>query len=45
MHIPENEQKKLVEDFEKFEKEEIGEGKHEELHNLLEQLENNYLKS
>ena len=44
MHIPEDKQKELLEDFEKFEKEETGEGKHEELHNLLKQLKNKYLK-
>jgi hypothetical protein len=34
-----------LEDFEKFEKEEIGEGKHEELHKTLKRLESKYLKS
>jgi hemerythrin-like domain-containing protein len=43
MHIPEKEQKKLVEEFERFEKEEIGEGKHEEFHNLVHKLEKKYL--
>ncbi len=43
MHIPQKEQKKLVEEFERFEKEEIGEGKHEEFHKLVHQLEKKYL--
>jgi len=43
MHIPEKEQKKLVEEFERFEKEEIGERKHEEFHNLVHKFEKKYL--
>ena len=36
-------QKKLLDDFEKYEKEVIGEGKHEELHVLLEKFKRKYL--
>jgi len=45
MHIPKNKQDELLEDFEKFEREEIGKGKHEELHNILKSLENIYLNT
>jgi len=45
IHIKEDEQKKLTEDFEKFEREEIGVGKHEELHKALKRLKDIYLKA
>lgn len=44
MHLAEEKQKGLLEQFEKVEKEKIGEGKHEEFHKLLEKLSNVYLK-
>ena len=37
-------QKKLLEEFEKFEKEEIGVGKNEKMLKVLKKLENIYLK-
>jgi len=44
MHIPEEKQKELLEDFEKFEKEEIGEEKHKEFKKILNNLESIYIK-
>jgi len=44
MCISENMQKKLLEDFEKFEKEEIGVDKNEKMLKVLKKLENIYLK-
>jgi hemerythrin-like domain-containing protein len=44
MHLSEERQKELVEEFERVEREEIGVGKHEELHQLLEHLREAYLK-
>jgi len=44
MCVSENMQKKLLEDFEKFEKEEIGVGKNEKMLKVLKKLENIYLK-
>ena len=41
--MSEGQKKKLVEDFEKLEHERIGEGKHEEFHELLRHLRNVYL--
>lgn len=43
MHIPEERQNELVEEFEKIEEERIGQGKHEEFHRLLEDLKKIYL--
>lgn len=44
MHLTEEKQKELSVEFEKVEKEKIGEGKHEEFHKLLEKLSGIYLK-
>ena len=41
--LSEEQKKKLVEDFEKLEHERIGEGKHEEFHELLRHLKDIYL--
>lgn len=43
MHIEEETQQKLLADFERVEKEVIGNGKHEEFHHLVETLEKIYL--
>ena len=43
MHLDENQQKKLLKEFERIEREEIGEGKHEEYHCLLHALRDIYL--
>lgn len=43
MHIPEDKQKSLIKEFDRIEKEEVGLGKHEEFHRLLESLEKAYL--
>jgi len=40
--INEQEQKKMLEDFERTEKEEIGEGVHERYHKMIEELERKY---
>ena len=42
IHIDENKQAELLERFEKFEKEIIGEGIHEKYHNLVHEMEKNY---
>jgi len=42
MHLTPEVQKNLIERFEKFEKEEIGEGVHEEFHNLVHEFEKIY---
>lgn len=39
MHLSEDKQRELIEEFEKLERERIGIGKHEELHKLLHHLE------
>lgn len=44
MHIPEDEQEKLLKEFERVEVEKIGVGKHEEFHELLKQLKKVYLE-
>jgi hemerythrin-like domain-containing protein len=44
VHLSEERQKGLVEEFERVEREEIGVGKHEEFHQLLEHLREVYLK-
>lgn len=44
MRLSEEDQKRLLEDFEKLETERIGIGKHEELHRLLHHLKDIYLK-
>lgn len=44
MHIPEDEQEKLLKEFERVEVEKIGEGKHEEFHEMLKQLKTVYLE-
>jgi hypothetical protein len=44
MRVSENIQKKLLEDFEKFEKEEIRVGKNEKMLKVLKKLEDIYLK-
>jgi hemerythrin-like domain-containing protein len=44
MHLSEERQKELVEEFERVEREEIGVGKHQEFHQLLEHLREVYLK-
>jgi len=43
--IPKAKQDELLKEFEKVEHEKIGVGKHEELHNLLERLEETYLEN
>jgi hemerythrin-like domain-containing protein len=43
MHLSEDQQKELLEQFESVEIEKIGAGKHEELHSVLEHLEGVYL--
>ena len=43
MRLPEETQKELLEKFEEHEKNVIGEGRHQELHALLEKLEQKYL--
>lgn len=42
IHIDEKREEKLLEKFEKFEKEEMGEGVHEKYHKLVEEMEKNY---
>jgi hemerythrin-like domain-containing protein len=42
--LPSAKQEELGRAFEKLEKERIGEGKHEEFHALLDQLQNEYLR-
>jgi hemerythrin-like domain-containing protein len=44
MHLSEDQQKELLEGFERVEHEEIGVGKHEQFHKLLEHLKQVYLK-
>ncbi|MCP2605130.1 hemerythrin domain-containing protein [Candidatus Aminicenantes bacterium AH-873-B07] len=44
-HIPEENQKKLLENFEKFEKERIGKGVHEKYHDLVYKLGKIYIKN
>jgi len=44
MRVSENMQKKLLEEFEKFEKEEIGVDKNGKMLKVLKKLENIYLK-
>ena len=41
--IPVSRQKELQEEFDKFEKEIMGEGKHEEVHSFIEDMEVKYL--
>ena len=43
MRLPEETQRELLEKFEEHEKTVIGEGRHQELHELLEKLEQKYL--
>jgi hemerythrin-like domain-containing protein len=43
-NLPESKQDELMSDFEKLEKEVIGNGVHEELHTLLEEFSREYLK-
>jgi len=43
--LSEEKQRQLIEEFEKLEQERIGIGKHEELHELLHNLKDKYLKS
>lgn len=43
-NLPESKQDKLMSDFERLEKEVIGDGVHEELHSLLEEFSREYLK-
>jgi hemerythrin-like domain-containing protein len=45
MQLSEEKQHELIENFEKLERERIGIGKHEELHELLHHLEDEYLGS
>jgi hemerythrin-like domain-containing protein len=45
MQLSEEKQRELIEDFEKLEREKIGTGKHEELHELLHHLKDKYLES
>ena len=42
-HLSENTQARLLEQFEIVEREKIGEGKHEELHKLIDELKKTYL--
>lgn len=44
MHLSEDQQKELLEGFERVERERIGVGKHEEFHNLLDHLKAVYLE-
>jgi hypothetical protein len=44
IHLSEERQEELLEEFEVVEGEKIGVGKHEELHQLLEHLREVYLK-
>lgn len=44
LHLSEEKQAELLEQFEKVEQEKIGKGKHEEFHKLLENLESIYLE-
>ena len=44
MHLSEERQKELLEEFERVEREKIGVGKHEEFHELLNHLRKVYLK-
>lgn len=44
MHLSEERQKELLEEFERVEREKIGVGKHEEFHELLNHLREVYLK-
>jgi hemerythrin-like domain-containing protein len=44
MHLSKEEQEKLLEEFERIEREKIGIGKHEELHELLHKLKKVYLE-
>lgn len=44
MHLSEDEQEELLEEFEMVEREKIGVGKHEEFHKLLNHLKGVYLK-
>jgi len=43
MHIPEDKQKELLKEFEKFEKEVIGKGEHKKFHKIVENLKRKYL--
>ena len=43
-HLPDKKQAELYEGFEKIEVEKIGIGKHDEFHEMLDQLEDTYLK-
>jgi hypothetical protein len=43
-HLSTEKQKELLDGFERIEEEKIGKGKHEELHQLLHHLRNDYLK-
>jgi len=42
MRLPAPRQKELLEKFERFEEKVIGKGKHEELHQLLKELQKKY---
>jgi hemerythrin-like domain-containing protein len=42
-HLTDSTQKKLLKDFENLEKNVIGEGRHEELHSILERFTKKYL--
>ncbi len=44
-HLSDKKQKELLEEFEKFEKEEMGPGIHKKYHNFLHQLKKIYVKN
>lgn len=43
MHLPEKLQKRMLEKFEKVEKEEVGQGVHHKYHQMVEEMEKKFL--